>query len=316
MMKAIQFDHFGGPNVLTLQDLDTPDIKEGELLIKVGAAGINPIDCKIREGDSFVARTLHLPSKLGYDMCGQVVAGHAEFEYFKEGDIVFGLVGLYDAPQTYAEYCVAKPVEIILKPDGLSAYEAAALPLVGLTAWQAIHEHGQCKAGERVLIHAAAGGVGHLASQFAKETGAYVIGTATEKDHAYLTSLGVDECIDYSFELFEKKARDMDLIIDLVGGETGKRSLSCLAPEGRLITVPTFSHREVLKAAEEAGVNAKGMLMHLSPKDLIEIGDKVASKAVKINLADVFPLEDAALAHTTLEEEHASGKYVLSMPKG
>lgn len=312
-MKAILFDQFGPPSVLKLHDMRKPEFKEGELLIKVTAAGINPIDCHIRAGTSFAANTLHLPSKLGFDMCGQVIAGHVEFEYFKEGDIVMGLVGLYDAPQAYAEYCVAKPVEIVLKPEGLSVFEASALPLVGLTAWQAVHEHGQCRSGDRVLIHAAAGGVGHLACQFAKEAGAHVIATATEKDHAYLNSIGVDECIDYSIELFEKKAKQIDLVIDLVGGETGLRSLACLASQGRLVTVPTRTQKTILKKANEAGLNAKGMLMHMNPKDLTKIAEKVASKEVKINIADVYPLDDAALAHRAVEERHESGKYVLNV---
>jgi NADPH:quinone reductase-like Zn-dependent oxidoreductase len=244
-------------------------------------------------------------------VCGEVVESQVEFDLLKKGDVVFGLVGLYDKPQAYSEYCIGTLSDVVLKPAELSLEEAGALPMVGLTAWQAVMEHGRCEQGQRVLVHAAAGGVGHLAVQFAKSEGAYVIATATAKDHAYLKSIGVDECIDYSEVAFENSVKDMDLIIDLVGGETALRSFACLAPNGRLVTVPTVTRDVILKKASEVGVDATGMKMQLKPKDLIDIGERVASKKLHINIAAKYALADAKEAHIAMSESRHAGKYIL-----
>lgn len=310
-MKGIQFSKFGGPDVLGLQTCEMPTPEEGELLLKVLAAGINPIDCKIREGSSFVAKSLSLPSGLGFDVCGEVIESMTDNNAFNVGDVVFGTVGQYDKPQSYAEYCIAKPSQLALKPEGLSEIEAAALSLVGLTAWQAVFSHGKLKKGERVLIHAAAGGVGHLAVQFAVSHGGYVIGTATSKDHGLLKKNGANEIIDYSKVAFETVCDEIDLVIDLVGGETGLKSLDVLSVNGRLVTVPTITRDEILAKAKEKNRHAMGMLMALNSQDLSDIAALVSQKKVSINIAETFPLAKAKEAHEALEARRASGKYVL-----
>ena len=241
--KAIQFNEFGGPEVLKWVDVNTPSINEAQLLLKVKSAGINRIDAKIREGSSFVAQTIDLPAGMGFDICGEIVEIGSNITNFQLGDIVLGSVGKYHNPKAYAEYCVASPKDLVKKPEGLSNTVAVVLTMVGLTAWQAIHNFGKIKKGEKVLIHAGAGGVGHMAIQYAKLAGAYVITTASGSQREFLLSLGTDQIINYETESFEKILTDLDLVIDLIGGKVGVLSLKTLKPDGRIVTVPTITNR-------------------------------------------------------------------------
>lgn len=309
--KTIQFKQFGGPEVLELMEVPIPSLKANELLLKIYAAGVNPIDAKIREGSSFVAKSLTLPAGLGFDVCGEVVECGVEITAFKKGDAVFGSVGRYDHPSAYAEYCIAKQNDLIQKPAGLDLVQAAALPTVGLAAWQALHTVGQVKKNERVLIHAAAGGVGHLAVQIAKMAGAYVIGTASGEQPAFLRQLGVDDIINYTQQPFEEKLKDIDLVIDLVGGDTGVRSLSVLKPTGRIVTVPTNTRDLILAEAKKKNIKAMGMLAEIVVSELQLLADMIASKQIQLQIAATFPLKDAVKAHQILEQKHTQGKIVL-----
>lgn len=310
-MKAIQFNQFGAPEVLVWADIPKPLISSDTLLLKVLAAGVNPIDAKIRDGSSFVATSLVLPSGLGFDVSGEVVeCGHA-VNQFKKGNIVLGTVGRHDHPSAYAEYCLAKPDDVILKEPSLGILQAAALPIAGLTAWQAVHEYGKLQGGERVLIHAAAGGVGHLAVQFAKLAGATVIATASSQHHDFLKSLAVDQLIDYRQVSFEEVVTDVDAVIDLVGGEVGMRSLRVLNSSGRIITVPTITRDDILAKAKLENIEAIGMLAETNVDDLKKIAALVAAKKVQLNIAAEFPLSEAVKAHRFLEEKHTRGKIVL-----
>ena len=259
------------------------------MLLKVMAVGVNPIDVKIRDGSSFVSEQLQLPSGLGYDICGEVIECGADIKGFKPGDIVLGSVGRYMTPCAYSEYCLAKPDDVIVKPDALGAVDAGALPIAGLTAWQALHQYGQVQQGERVLIQAAAGGVGHLAVQFAKLAGAYVIAAASEKHHAFLNDLGVDEIIDYRKQAFDEVLSDIDLVLDLVGAETGLRSLTVLKKGGRIVTVPTITRDQILEKAKTMDIKAMGMLAETNQKDLTMIAGLIAQGKVKMNIAKNVP---------------------------
>ncbi len=259
-MKAVKFKDFGAPDVLEVVETNTPEVNRDDILIKVHSAGLNPIDAKIREGSSFVAKSLALPAGMGFDVCGEVASCGRDISEFKQGDLVLGTVGRHNNPSAYSEYCVGKENDLIILPKELDSKSAGGIPIASLTAWQALFDHGQLKEGEKVLIHAGAGGVGHFAVQFAKWSKAYVVVTASENNHAFLKELGVDEVIDYNKEKFEEKVRDVDLVIDLVGGDIGCKSFQCLKKEGRLVTVPTVTADKVLKVGLEKGHKAMGML--------------------------------------------------------
>ncbi len=311
-MHTIQFDQFGPADVLQWREVDTPEVTSDGILLKVLAAGVNPIDAKIREGSSFVCQSLQLPSGLGFDVCGKVIACGNSTSKFNVGDTVFGSVGRHGHPCAYAEYCAAIPDQLIKVPDGLANEIAAGLVIAGLTAWQAIHQHGHVKSGDKVLVHAAAGGVGHLAVQYAKLAGAEVIATASEKHHTFLHGLGITDIIDYKKEKFDEKLKEIDVVIDLVGGETGLRSLSILKPHGTLVTVPTITRDEILAAAKDLPIDATGMLAETNLDDLQSIADLCATRKVHLQIAKVFPLEEAAAAHQLLEAKTTQGKIILT----
>jgi NADPH:quinone reductase len=310
-MKAIQFKTFGSPEVLELVEAPVPKITDDQVLIKVQAAALNPIDAKIREGSSFVCEHLELPSGLGFDVCGTVVECGQNVKDFQQGDEVLGSIGRYDNPSSYSEYCIAKPAEIVHKPKAITFDIAAATTISSLTAWQALHRHGQVKKNERVLIHAGAGGVGHFAVQFAKIAGAYVIVTASKQHHVFLKTLGADEIIDYTEAPFEEQVNNIDLVIDLVGGEVGLQSLKVLKPDGRMVTVPTITRDLVLEKAKEKSVQATGMLAKMNTKDLNAVLDLIVNDKVHVKIAASFPLAKAKEAHEMLEEKHTQGKIVL-----
>lgn len=308
--QAIQFEQFGEPDVLQWKSIAMPRHNEQQLLLKVAAAGVNPIDAKIREGSSFVAQNLSLPSGLGFDVCGEVIAVGKHTEGFSNGDLVLGCAAL-EHPSTYAQYCAIDATRLTHKPSTLDITTAGALSLAGLTAWQAVHQYGKISPGERVLIHAAAGGVGHLAVQFAHLAGAYVIGTASNDQHRWLKDHGADEVIDYKKTNFVEVLDNIDLVIDLVGGDTGTRSLKVLKKTGRLLTVPTITRDAILNEAQQLGIAASGMVMTTQARDLKQIADLVASLQVTCRIEKSFALKDAALAHSLLRQPKRSGKIVL-----
>ena len=309
--KAIKFKNFGGPEVLEWVDVAKPSINADQLLLKVKAAGINPIDAKIREGSSFVAQTLELPAGMGFDVCGEVVEAGSNITEFKIGDIVLGSVGKYHNPGAYAEFCVASPKDIVIKPEGLDDIYAGALTMVGLTAWQAVNTFGKVSKGERVLIHAGAGGVGHMAVQYAKLAGAYVITTSSGSHREFLENLSVDQIINYETEAFDKILKDVDLVIDLIGGNVGILSLKVLKQGGRIVTVPTITRDQILAEAKKLGINATGMIAETIPADLKKISELAAENKVNLVIARKFAMQDAAKAHAALAQPNNNGKIVL-----
>ena len=229
-MKTQRFHAFGGPGVLKMEDLPRPDLGEEEMLVKVMAAGVNPVDYKIREGKYPAVKADNLPYVPGREIAGVVEACGGLVDEWKEGDAIFAMLGIEHGG--YAEYAIVKDSEAAAKPRSLDFVAAASVPLAGLTAWQGLFRYGELKAGQRVLIHGGSGGVGHFAIQFAKALGAYVITTVSAQHIDFVRSLGADEVIDYKAQRFEDVVKDVDLVYDLIAGETQERSFEVLKRGG------------------------------------------------------------------------------------
>jgi NADPH:quinone reductase-like Zn-dependent oxidoreductase len=304
-MKAVRIHRFGGPEVLTLDDVPWPQPKDDEVLVRVHAASVNPVDYKIR-GGAYSVKEDQLPYTLGRDLSGTVELLGTRAHTLKAGDPIFAFIGMDRG--TYAEYVVVKAMEMAAKPDSLDHVQAAAVPLAGLTAWQGLFDHGHLQAGQRVLIHGAAGGVGHLAVQFAKAKGAVVLTTASGSDLDFVRELGADEVIDYKAELFEDRVSDVDLVFDLVSGDTQDRSWGVLKEGGMLVS--TLGQPPAEKAAQH-NVQAAGYRAQPNPAQLSEIGRLIDDGQVRVVVDRVFPLTEAAAAQDYLEQEHVRGKVVL-----
>lgn len=306
-MKAVRLHSFGGPEVLAIEDMPRPKPGPREVLIRVEAAGVNPVDYKIRSGE-FKPEGLKTPLTLGRDVAGVVEEVGREVSDLKAGDKVYAM--LDREPGSYAEFTLARAEHVVPKPARLDYLHAAAVPLAATTAWQGLFDHGKLKAGERVLIHGAAGGVGHFAVQFAKDRGAYVIATARDEDRELLRQWGADEVIDYKKERFEDRARDIDLVFDLVAGDAQERSWSVLKPGGRIVS--TLQPPSEVEAAKH---NAKGEVFMARPnrEQLARIGQLIDSGMVSVFLQQTFPLAEAGRAHDHLAKDHVQGKVVLAV---
>jgi NADPH2:quinone reductase len=310
-VKAIRVSEFGAPEVLNLVECDAPVCGDNDVVVKVAAAAVNPIDYKIREGSHLVCPMLTMPTGIGFDFSGEVIARGSAVSHLDVGDPVLGIAGFPISPGTYQEQLVTAADACIKAPSDLPLPELAGLPLAGLTAWQAVHQHGEIKAGQRVLIHAAAGGVGCFTVQLAKEAGAEVVVTASEPKHKMLQELGADSCIDYRSEPFNEQIDAVDVVIDLVGGQTGIDSLKVLKPDGILVTVPSATKDQVLAAAEEANIEGRFFLMAYELDDLQQLLDRVADDRLKIMVSGKLPLSEASLAHQQIESGRVIGKLLL-----
>jgi NADPH:quinone reductase-like Zn-dependent oxidoreductase len=310
-MKAICIHRTGGPSVLKFEEADEPKPGPGEMLVKVHAAGVNPVDTKIREG-KFKMFKAKLPAIIGRDIAGVVcgLGGRAKGRStFKVGDGVFGMLD-YDRG-AYAEYSVASPREIAHKPKKLGMLEAGSLGVAALTAWQGLFDHGGLRKGQRVLIHGAAGGVGHFAVQFAKVVGATVVATAGKRDLQWVRRLGADQVIDYKNQRFEDETSDIDLVFDLIGGETQDRSWQVLKPRAGLM-VSTLQEPSKAQARKH---HARGgrMVVQANSRQLDEIARLIVAKRVRVTLGKVFPLAKTRQAQELVENGHVRGKVVLSV---
>ncbi len=303
-MKAVQIHSMGGPEVLRLEDVPKPQPGTLEVLVRVHAAGVNPVDWKIREGH---LGKIPLPSVLGIDFSGVIEALGPEVTEFRVGESVFGSVS--DESGSYAEYALAPTSQIIEKPATLEHVHAAAVPVPALTAWQALFDAAKLEAGQTVLIHAAAGGVGGFAVQFAKWKGARVIGTASGRNVDMVRGLGADQVIDYRSTRFEDAVREVDVVFDTIGGETQERSWKVLKKGGILVSI-------VQPPPEKAAGGVRGTFMRQNAKrtdQLAEIAELVASGQVKINVETVLPLREARKAQELSQSGHARGKIVLAI---
>jgi NADPH:quinone reductase-like Zn-dependent oxidoreductase len=312
-MRVITQRSSGGPEVLELGEADVPVPLPTEVRVRVAAAGVNPVDWKTRAGAGMAAVLGPPPFTLGWDVAGTVDAVGPGVTRFAVGDAVFGMPWFPRAAGAYAEFVTAPSRHFAHRPAGLSAVEAGALPLAGLTAWQSLVDVAHVQPGERVLVHAAAGGVGHLAVQIAKARGAQVIGTASVAKHDLLHDLGVDEAVDYRAEAFERVLEPVDLVLDLVGGEVPVRSLEVLKPDGRLVCVPSGAAADAIAAAGERGLRATGMLVEPDGDGLEELARLVDDRRLRVLVAETFPLERASHAHRAGEMGHTTGKLVLTV---
>jgi NADPH:quinone reductase-like Zn-dependent oxidoreductase len=310
-MRAIAAPTWGAPEVLVPVTVPRPQPGPTEILVAVHAAGVNPTDWKARASGGF--DQWGDPPILGYDVSGVVEATGPGATLFEPGDEVFGMPRFPEQAGGYAEYVAAPSRHFARKPDGLDHVHAAALPLVGLTAWQALAEVAQVQPDQRVLIHAAAGGVGHVAVQVAKALGAYVIGTASASKHELLRSLGADELIDYRETDFGEVLRELDVVLDTIGGDYAIRSLGVLRRGGIHVSLPRPDDSQVEARARELGVSTGWTLVEPDRGGLLAISELVESGKLRVEIADVLPLAEAAQAHRLGESNRTTGKLVLAV---
>jgi NADPH:quinone reductase-like Zn-dependent oxidoreductase len=306
---AARVHRFGGPECISVETVPTPTPGPGEVLIQVGAAGVGPWDGWIRSGNSVLPQPL--PLTLGSDLCGVVVAVGPGVTIFKPGNAVFGVTnGQFTG--AYAHYALAQADMIALKPNALTAVEAASVPVIAVTAWQALFDKGHLESGQTVLVHGGAGGVGAYAIQFAKNAGAHVITTASAKDRDYVRELGADRIIDYKTERFEDTVKDVDVVVDLVGGDTQNNSFGVLKSGGLLVSAVSNPDQA---AAERYGVTAFFFLVDVSTAALSTIASLLNEGKVKTHVGPVFELERAAEVHEILDgiRPRPAGKMIISM---
>ena len=308
-MRAIQQEVHGGPEVLTEVEIERPDPGLSQLLVRVHAAGLNPTDWGHRAFRIFLGPP---PFTLGWDVSGVVEATGFGVTLFNPGDEVFGMLPYPHGAGSHAEYVTGPARAFARKPRNTGHVHAGALPLAALTAWQALNDTAQLAAGQRVLIHAAAGGVGHLAVQIAKARGAYVIGTASAGHHDLVRDLGADEMIDYHTTDFATAVSDVDVVLNSITGDYAARSLRTLRPGGVLVSLLPFGS-EVPAEAAKLGVRTELMLVEHDHAGMTEIAGLVTAGKLRPVIAATFPLAEAAKAHELGETRHVAGKLVLTM---
>lgn len=315
-MRAVTVKAFGGPEVLTVDRVARPEPLPTEVLVRVHAAGINPVDWKTRAGHG-MAGLQTLPLILGWDVSGVVEEVGFGVTTLAPGDEVYAMPWFPRPAGGYAEFVTAPSRQFARKPVSLSHVEAAALPLAALTAWQALVDTARVTGGQRVLVHAAAGGVGHLAVQFAKHLGAEVIATAREPRHTWLKELGADETIDYTRQRFEEATGEVDVVLDLIGAadDTDVRSVSVTRRGGLVISIPGGVSDTLATAAGQAGVRTSPLLVEPDAAALTTIAGLVDSGAVRVEVERTFALEQAAEAHRLGETNRTRGKLVLEMTR-
>ncbi|MFI0847309.1 NADP-dependent oxidoreductase [Mesorhizobium sp. IMUNJ 23232] len=307
-MRAIVQTTVGGPEVLTVSEVPTPRPVAGQVLVKVKAAGVNPVDVAVRAG--YYPLLGEPPFTIGWDVAGTVEAVGDGVTAFKAGDDVFGMPYFPKQAAAYAEYAVAPADQLATKPKALDFDQAGGLPLAGLTAWQALVDAADIKAGHRVLIHAAAGGVGHLAVQIAKAQSAYVIATASTEKLDFVRSLGADEVIDYTTTDFTTAVRDIDIVLEPIGGDHAALSLKTLRPGGIIAALLTPS--DAAKAEiDRSGARFARVGVRPDGTALGELAKLANAGKLKVHVAKAFPLEQAGAAHTFLGTKPI-GKVVLT----
>ncbi|PBB38461.1 NADP-dependent oxidoreductase [Mesorhizobium sp. WSM3868] len=308
-MRAVTQNSVGEPDVLFVAEQPAPSPKASEVLVRVKAAGINPVDGAVRAG--YFPLIGEPPFILGWDISGTVEALGTGVTAFKVGDAVFGMPRFPKQAAAYAEF-VATPVdEIAAKPAAIDHAQAAALPLAGLTAWQGLVRHGGLQSGQRVLIHAGAGGVGHLAVQIAKARGAWVIATASPDKLDYVRSIGADEVVDYTNGDFTERVRDIDLVLDAMGGDHADRSLKVLREGGVLVSLLNV-HDATRAKAGERNIRVDRMSVVPDREGLVELARLVDARKLAVHVAKAFPLNQAGAAHAFLATRPI-GKVVLTV---
>lgn len=311
-MRAISQDAWGSTSELKLVEMARPTPLPTEVLVRVHAAGVNPVDVYTREGKAYMS-ALSLPHVPGWDLSGVVEAVGYGVTRFKVGDEVFGMPWFPRAASAYAEFVVAPARHLALKPTHLSHVEAAALPLVGLTAWQMLVDIARVQAGQRVLVNAGAGGVGHVAIQIAKQRGAYVIATARTEKHDFVRSMGADEVIDYTLVAVTEVVKDMDIVIELVGGDICLAMLATLRPGGLLVSAQAAWAPQLRNEAARLGVRASWYLVEPDHVGLEGLADLVRDGRLRVHVERTFPLDQARQAQELVGEKRVTGKVVLTV---
>jgi NADPH:quinone reductase-like Zn-dependent oxidoreductase len=307
-MKAVVLRKYGNADNLSYEEVERPSPKDDEILIKVRASAVNPVDWKIRDGLGEMFG-LKLPFILGCEIAGKIEDAGADVKKFKTGDEVFGYISLA-RNGGYAEFVIAKESEIVKKPKDIDFENAVAIPVGALTSWQAIFGAAKLESGQKILIHGAAGGVGSMAVQLAKATGAYVLATASGKNEEFVRDLGADECIDYTKQKFEDVAKDVDVVFDTIGGDTQERSFQVLKKGGFLVSTVSPPSQE---SAEKFGIKAEMISVQPNAEQLAEITKLAEEGKVKTHVETVLPLSEVKKAHELSESGHTRGKIVLSV---
>jgi len=309
-MRTITQHTVGGPEVLTIVDAPTPRVLPTEVLVRVEAIGLNPLEPRLRAGE-FPLRGPP-PFILGWDISG-VVEDAPRTWRFRPGDEVFGMPLFPRAANAYAEFVAAPALHLARKPAALAHVEASALPVAGLTAWQGLVDLGGVTEGDRVLVHGGGGGVGHLAIQLAKAVGAHVITTAGTDKREFVEGLGADEVIDYTAVDFTEATGDIDVVLDTLGGDTAGRSLGVLRPGGHLVTAVAEEDTELAARFEAAGRRFSGIAVDPDPVALRGLADLVDQGRLRVHVQETFPFERIADAHRLIERGHLRGKAVLTV---
>lgn len=309
-MRAVMQTTLGGPEVLDLVETERPEPYYGEILVRVKAAGVNPVDPAAREIGLYIGQP---PFTLGWDVSGVVEKVGIGVTRFKVGDEVYGMPNFPHRAGTHAEYVAAPSRHFDHKPASLSHVEAAAIPLTGLTAWQALVDHARLRSGQTVLIHAAAGGIGHLAVQIAKSLGAHVIGTASAAKHDFVRGLGADEMIDYRAVDFADVVSDVDVALSTLPGDYAERSISVIR-DGGVLAQLYYSKRDAeFPEAVARGIETRFMLVEPDLIGLQALSRLVSEGKLKVHVSETYPLEAFAKAHQAMEEGHATGKIVITV---
>lgn len=309
-MRVITQQKFGGPEVLTFVDAPEPQPLPTEVLVRVKAIGLNPLEARLRAGEFPLLG--EPPFVLGWDISG-VVAEAPRTWRFRPGDEVFGMPLFPRAANAYAEVVSAPALHLARKPASLSHVEASALPVAGLTAWQGLVDLAEVTEGDRVLIHGGGGGVGHVAIQIAKALGAHVITTASGSKREFVERFGADEVIDYTAVDFTEAVRDIDVVFDTIGGDTAERSLDVLRPGGHLVTAVAEEDSELAAKYEAAGAHFSGIAVDPDPVALRGLVELAEQGKLRVHVRETFPFERVADAHRLLDGGHLRGKLVLTV---
>jgi NADPH:quinone reductase-like Zn-dependent oxidoreductase len=313
-MKAIILKEPGGVENLIETDLAIPVVGDDEVLIQVKAISINPVDVKTRAGKGMYGRFKELnPLILGWDISGVITETGKNGSSFKKGDEVFGMVNFPGHGKAYAEYIAAPASHIALKPSGISHAEAAAATLAALTAWQALVTKANIQPGNKVLIHAASGGVGHYAVQLAKHLGAYVIGTSSAANRELVLKLGADQHIDYQSQRLQDAVQDVDFVLDAIGGDVFDSSISVVKHGGTIISIPSGLPEALVEKARQNGINGYFFLVQSNGEDMKRIADFLDRKIIRSHIHQTFLFHDMGNAHLLQETGRAKGKVVVTL---
>jgi NADPH:quinone reductase-like Zn-dependent oxidoreductase len=313
-MKAIILTEQGGVEKLLIRELEEPQPQPTEVVVKVHAISINPVDVKTRKGGALYASMKGSPPViLGWDISGVITAVGSEVRNFKEGDAVFGMVNFPGHGKAYAAYVAAPADHFAIKPKNISHAEAAATTLAALTAWQVLVHEATVQKGQHLLMHAAAGGVGHFAVQIAKHLGLIVTGTASAANEAYLNQIGVDHFIDYTSKNLEDAAKDIDVVFDPIGGETTTQSLHILKEGGTIISIVGGIKDHLSPIIQEKKINAKNYLVHSRGADMESLAQLLQQEILKPYISHQFPFEEMAKAHQQIETGKTRGKVIINV---